>query len=282
MKYHSVEYYCEEKNIEYSIKHCSVWRKFINLLSIIAIILVALNCINIRDKNEAMDDNIYHIYKRNLSEFKNVDDSGLGYNCKNIQLKYKVDEENDTLLISESCNSEDYIKYSDIKTNDKCNNIDYNDLSKQLTLEELDNVLDNLDERPSISNLYNIWNHVLGIAKEGFDDMLKDLSYYIEDYLLRYEYQRYHYIRGRRPVCRGTEYSTWYKSMHYIGEALSSTDIENTLKFYNLIKDGASIEEMKNFIYTFIKYYDTLKNDLYNEHKKIFTERMKNPQRLDI
>ncbi|SCQ12674.1 Plasmodium exported protein (PHISTa), unknown, putative [Plasmodium sp.] len=280
MKYHSVEYYCGEKNIEYSVKHCSVWRKFINLLSIIAIILVALNCINIRDKNEAMDDNIYHIYKRNLSEFKNVEHPCLRCSSENFQLKNKVDEENDTLLISESCNSGDDVKYSDIKTNNKCNNINYNDLSKQLTLEEVDNVLDNLEERLSNADLYNIWNHVLGISKEGFDDMLKDLSYYIEDYLFKNEYEDYDVCH--KHMCLKTMKRTWYKSMHYIGEALSSTDIENTLKFYNLIKDGASIEEMKNFIYTFIKYYDTLKNDLYNEHKRIFTERMKNPQRLDI
>lgn len=39
---------------------------------------------------------------------------------------------------------------------------------------------------------------------------------------------------------------------------------------------------MKKFICSFIKYYDKLKNDLLNEHKNIFTERMKNSQRLDI
>lgn len=70
--------------------------------------------------------------------------------------------------------------------------------------------------------------------------------------------------------------------MHDIGETLSCTDIENTLNFYNLVKYGASINEMKKFICSFIKYYDKLKNDLLNEHKNIFTERMKNSQRLDI
>ncbi|SOS81834.1 Plasmodium exported protein, unknown function, putative [Plasmodium sp.] len=70
--------------------------------------------------------------------------------------------------------------------------------------------------------------------------------------------------------------------MHDIGVALLSTDIEHTLNFYKLVKDGKSIDEMKNCIYAFIKYYDTLKNDLFNEHKTIFTDRMKNIQRLDI
>ncbi|EWC90705.1 hypothetical protein PFNF54_00351 [Plasmodium falciparum NF54] len=58
--------------------------------------------------------------------------------------------------------------------------------------------------------------------------------------------------------------------------------------FYDFIsiiiydKNGKSIDEMKNCIYAFIKYYDTLQNDLFNEHKTIFTQRIKNTQRLDM
>nr|SPJ13237.1 Plasmodium exported protein, unknown function [Plasmodium sp. DRC-Itaito] len=70
--------------------------------------------------------------------------------------------------------------------------------------------------------------------------------------------------------------------MHGIGFALSCTNVEHNFNFYKLVKDGTSICEMKKFIYVFIKYYDTLKNDLYKEHKTIFTERMKNPQNLDM
>ncbi|SOV84142.1 Plasmodium exported protein (PHISTa), unknown, putative [Plasmodium sp.] len=285
MKYCCVGYYSEETHIKNTKNVCSFSRIFLNFLSITGILLlnIVLNSIILYDKNEPYHEGVYDIYRRNLSELKNVQHSWLRSSSENLQLKNMVDEKNnDTVLSSKCCNSECDVKYSDVTTKDKCNNINYNDLSKQLTLEELDNVLDNLDERPSNIDLYNIWNQVLGVSKEGFDDMLKDLSYYIEDYLLTYEYQRYHYIRGRRPVCTGTEYSTWYRSMHDIGEALSSTDMEHTLKFYNLIKDKASIEEMRNFIYSYIMYYQTLKYDLYNEHKRIFTERMKNPQRLDI
>ncbi|MBZ2160254.1 hypothetical protein K1I93_09360 [Streptococcus australis] len=70
--------------------------------------------------------------------------------------------------------------------------------------------------------------------------------------------------------------------MHDIAVTLSSTDMEHALNFYKVVKDRTSIDEMKNFIYAFIKYYDTLKNDLFNEHKTIFTERIKNTQRLDM
>nr|SPJ13345.1 Plasmodium exported protein (PHISTa), unknown, putative [Plasmodium sp. DRC-Itaito] len=70
--------------------------------------------------------------------------------------------------------------------------------------------------------------------------------------------------------------------MHDIEVSLSSTNVEHTLNFYKLVKYKTSIDEMKKFIYTFIKYYDTLTNDLFNEHETIFTEKMKNTQRFDM
>ncbi|SOV83696.1 Hypotetical protein [Plasmodium reichenowi] len=44
-----------------------------------------------------------------------------------------------------------------------------------------------------------------------------------------------------------------------LGFALSSTDVKNTLNFYKVVKDRKSIDEMKNYIYAFIKYYDKIK-----------------------
>ncbi|ETW44310.1 hypothetical protein C923_05088 [Plasmodium falciparum UGT5.1] len=70
--------------------------------------------------------------------------------------------------------------------------------------------------------------------------------------------------------------------MHDIGVTLSSADMENPLNFYKLVKYGTSIDERKKLIYAFIKYYDTLKNDLFNEHETIFTDKMKNTQKLDM
>ncbi|CDO61622.1 Plasmodium exported protein, unknown function, fragment [Plasmodium reichenowi] len=70
--------------------------------------------------------------------------------------------------------------------------------------------------------------------------------------------------------------------MHDIGVELSSTGMKNTLNFYKFVKDRTSIDEMKNYIYAFIKYYYALKNDLFNGNKTIFTERMKKTQRFDM
>ncbi|SOS81608.1 Plasmodium exported protein (PHISTa), unknown, putative [Plasmodium sp. gorilla clade G1] len=85
-------------------------------------------------------------------------------------------------------------------------------------------------------------------SKNAFDEMIKDLWLYIEDYLNKYEYQH----------------------------------MQHTLNFYSLVKNGASIDEIKIFIYLYIKCYDTLQNDLFNEHKKICTGRVKNSKGLDM
>ncbi|SOS79042.1 Plasmodium exported protein, unknown function, fragment [Plasmodium sp. gorilla clade G1] len=58
--------------------------------------------------------------------------------------------------------------------------------------------------------------------------------------------------------------------------------MEHTLHFYGLVNDEASIDEMKNFIYSFMNYYGTFIIYLYNERKNVFTERMKFSKILDF
>ncbi|EUR66687.1 hypothetical protein PFBG_04267 [Plasmodium falciparum 7G8] len=187
MKCHCVEYYSGQNHIKNTTKICSDKRIFSNLLTISGIFLVlVLNCIIICDKSETENVEIYDIYRRNLSEVKCVEHSGLRGNNGKVELK------NNIAFSSEGYNSKDHLKYNGVGTKKKCNNINYNDLSKQFTLEELHTVLDNLEERPSNEDFYGIWNLVLGITKEGFEDKVKYLWLYIEDYLKKYEYQCYH------------------------------------------------------------------------------------------
>ncbi|EUT66616.1 hypothetical protein PFAG_06130, partial [Plasmodium falciparum Santa Lucia] len=131
-------------------------------------------------------------------------------------------------------NSEDDVKYNGVINKKKYNDINYNDLSKQLTLEELHTVLDNLEEHTSNEDFHGIWNNVLGITKDGFEDKVKYLCLYIEDYLKKYECQCYHVWDSLNPICVNTKYRTWYKSMHEIGVALSSTDRKCIHDFFGL------------------------------------------------
>ncbi|ETW38365.1 hypothetical protein PFTANZ_00983 [Plasmodium falciparum Tanzania (2000708)] len=61
--------------------------------------------------------------------------------------------------------------------------INYNDISKNLTETELREVLKSFKECPPKENLRNIWNHTIGLAKEGFYNQLKDLKGSIQKYL---------------------------------------------------------------------------------------------------
>ncbi|EUT87408.1 hypothetical protein PFAG_02231 [Plasmodium falciparum Santa Lucia] len=185
MKYDYVEYFSEENHIPNTTKvrliMLKIMKFLINYWSIVG-------CNNIW--------RCYHIYKRNISESESVEHTRLNSTSENVDLENSIDEPNNNISFdSEGFNSEDDVKYNDVTTEGKYNNINYNDLSKQLTLEELHIVLDNLEKRPSKEDFYNIWDHVLGITKKGFDDMLKELALYIEHYLLKYEYQSYHFFR---------------------------------------------------------------------------------------
>ncbi|ETW42801.1 hypothetical protein C923_02766 [Plasmodium falciparum UGT5.1] len=93
MKFHYVGYYSEEENMKNTLKICSVRQIFLNLLSIVGIVLVViLNSISICEKSETMNDGIYFIHRRNLSELKDVEYSGLRSNNEIFKLKNTVDE----------------------------------------------------------------------------------------------------------------------------------------------------------------------------------------------
>ncbi|ETW36563.1 hypothetical protein PFTANZ_02728 [Plasmodium falciparum Tanzania (2000708)] len=92
MKFHYVGYYSEEENMKNTLKICSVRQIFLNLLSIVGIVLVViLNVIYVK-KSETMNDGIYFIHRRNLSELKDVEYSGLRSNNEIFKLKNTVDE----------------------------------------------------------------------------------------------------------------------------------------------------------------------------------------------
>ncbi|SOV20011.1 Plasmodium exported protein (PHISTa), unknown function [Plasmodium sp. gorilla clade G2] len=88
------------------------------------------------------------------------------------------------------------------------NNINYNNVSNKFTLKVLHNVLDSLKKRSYDEDLYNMWNHVLNVAKKVFDHILKDLWLYIEDYILKYKYQYYHICIQYNYICLKSMYIT--------------------------------------------------------------------------
>ncbi|SOV83976.1 Plasmodium exported protein (PHISTa-like), unknown function [Plasmodium reichenowi] len=59
--------------------------------------------------------------------------------------------------------------------NSSINNINYNDISKKLTRQELFDVLDSFKECPPRQDLLNLWGHALGVNKEGLNVLFKKL-----------------------------------------------------------------------------------------------------------
>lgn len=133
-----------------------------------------------------------NIYKRNLVQVeKNKTSKRKKY------LKHKKEDIDKTkanandLKCNELCLEEN--KHSinnDLGKSNKeneCNistcHINYNDISKNLTETELREVLKSFKECPPKENLRNIWNHTIGLAKEGFYNQLKDLKGSIQKYL---------------------------------------------------------------------------------------------------
>ncbi|ETW33056.1 hypothetical protein PFTANZ_06224 [Plasmodium falciparum Tanzania (2000708)] len=94
MKYHCVEYYSEENNTQNTKKDRSI------LINII-----------ICNTGETMDETIFHIYRRYISQLESI-------------------KHNNIPCDSQGCNSEDNVNFSDTTTEEKYNNINYNDLSK--------------------------------------------------------------------------------------------------------------------------------------------------------
>ncbi|SCQ12609.1 Plasmodium exported protein (PHISTa), unknown, putative [Plasmodium sp.] len=227
------------------------------------------------EKSETFDSVIFDIYRRNLSDLKNVQNSWLRSRSENNEFKNCVDEK----VKLKNIVVEKGILKNSVEEKVKLKIREEENVKLKNTEDEkvqLKNFVDEKTNNNSLSSECSNGEVDVKYTKDGFDDMLRDLSYYIDDYLLKCEYQRYD-VRDTHK-CLNTMYRIWNTSMHNIGVALSSTDMEYTIKFYNLVKGGGSIDEMNNFINLYIKYYGTLKNDLFNKHIAIFTEKMKNPQ----
>ncbi|SOV11122.1 Plasmodium exported protein (PHIST), unknown function [Plasmodium sp. gorilla clade G2] len=222
--------------------------------------------------------NISNMYERNLGEaqknrngsqrkrnlkLKNEDVSKTKYNTNNIKSNEQSVEEN------KNCNNND-MKNNNVqnKSNSSVNNINYNDLSKNLTEKELYNVLNSLKECPSKEDLRNIWTHTLGVAKEGLDDIYQQLKASIQKYL-------------DNEVCLGTdEFSDkifvykdmWNEQISRFCQSVGNEQGEYTNKFFSLINDKHTLDDILKFIYSFLEYFHTIKNELHEKHQKELLE----------
>ncbi|CDO62022.1 Plasmodium exported protein (PHISTa), unknown function, partial [Plasmodium reichenowi] len=148
--------------------------------------------------------------------------------------------------------------------------INYNDVSKNLTETELREVLNSFKECPPKEDLRNIWHHTVGVAKEGFYNVQKDLKGSIQKYLDndiyvgKYEGYKNIYLYERM----------WGECISRLYETILTEELHYSRKFFSLINGKHTLDDILNFIYSFLEHIEILKNELHGKHKKEFSEKI--------
>ncbi|SOV20120.1 Plasmodium exported protein (PHISTa), unknown function [Plasmodium sp. gorilla clade G2] len=213
-----------------------------------------------------------NVYKRNLGE---VEKESNGSQWKR-NLKVKNEDVNKTKSngniksneqnVEEnkhSINHDDKNINGEKKSNNSISDINYNDLSKNLTEKELLDVLSSLKECPPTKDLGNIWTHTVRVAKEGLGDIKKDLKESIQNYLDN------DYSDTTSCIKKKLVYATiWEENIARFNRTVEREQEKYTNDFFNLIKDESTLDDMRKFIYSFLEFFKILKEELYQDHQK--------------
>ncbi|CDO66491.1 Plasmodium exported protein (PHISTa), unknown function, partial [Plasmodium reichenowi] len=196
-----------------------------------------------------------NIYKRNLVE---IEKNKTSYRKK--YLKHKKDDIDKTegnvndLKCNELCLEENKNSINnDLGKSNKENesnisicDINYSDISKNLTETELREVLNSFKECPPKEDLRIIWSHTLGVAKEGFYNVQKDLKGSIQKYLdndidsgfCDGDIKIYLYA------------SMWDECISEFHKTVATEELEYSKKFFSLINGKHTLDDILNFIYS--------------------------------
>ncbi|SOV84238.1 Plasmodium exported protein (PHIST), unknown function [Plasmodium reichenowi] len=220
--------------------------------------------------------NISNVHERNLGEVEE-------YNYwpqRKSYLKYKKEDVN---KIKSNINKRKYNeqmveKYENIIKNNlwnmnmekenynHINNMNYNDISKNLTEKELRDGLNSLTVCPSKEDLRIIWAHTLGVAKGGLDDVLNmlkglvqkclDNGVNIDDCMNPYTpfYMSYPRI--------------WDESRSGLCRTVANEEAYYSKFFFRLINSKHTLDDVLEFIYSFLEHFDKLKKELREYHQE--------------
>ncbi|SOV84245.1 Plasmodium exported protein (PHIST), unknown, putative [Plasmodium sp.] len=231
--------------------------------------------LNISLENKSLEIvKISNLYERNLGEAeKNNKSSKRKRNLKNKKedVNKTKSKENNTKSNEPKVEDKKYSTGNDhenTKVENKSNspvcNINYNDMSRKLTEKELHDVLNSLETCPPKEDLKNIWNHTIGVAKEGLDDIQKQLKasiqkYLDNDFLTSIEYSS-HRVFSYDYILKG-----YILKLH---QAVTSEELLHTKDFFSLINGKHTLDDILKFIYSFLEHFETLKKELYKKYQK--------------
>ncbi|SOS80816.1 Plasmodium exported protein (PHIST), unknown, putative [Plasmodium sp. gorilla clade G1] len=219
-------------------------------------------------------------HERNLGEVEKYNN----WPQKKNNLKYKKEDVNKTNsnINMRKCNERRVEKYKNIISNnlwnvtmenESCNyinNINYNDMSRNLTEKELRDVLDSLEKCPSKDDLINIWSHTRGIAKEGFDNVLNVLKASIQKYLDNDIHDHYDKNKGKFIYDR-----IWNQNLTSFCETVANEEAKYNNDFFRLINSEHTLDDILKFTYSFLEYFEILKKKLQIEYQEELFRRIR-------
>ncbi|CDO65800.1 Plasmodium exported protein, unknown function [Plasmodium reichenowi] len=191
-----------------------------------------------------------NVISRKLAEVCTQNYSGLGN--ENIKNSYEENTE-----ITKSCCK------NDIKTcneesehNESQTSQDDVDITKQLTREQLHDIVNSLGEIPSREFLLNLWKQTLEVSKDGLEPRRAELGEYKEKYGEGYEYNTRNKKKRKK--------TNYHKEFD---QRLSIHENDYTNKFKTLIEGSLTVNELRSFIFLFIAFFHNLIDYLFHRYK---------------
>ncbi|CZT99684.1 hypothetical protein PFAG_04210 [Plasmodium falciparum Santa Lucia] len=221
------------------------------------------------------------IYSRNLCEIKKGGfESFLNKICK-YKLWNKKDDLNKKKIKKKKNkeNNEDSKEQNINKNKDSCNNVtdansmkkedsikvhNNNFISKQLTKEELYDLLYTLVEVPERKILLLLWNQTIGLYNEQLEDLLKEIYNFLPNRVYRNqknsEGRSFYKIISREKI--------FDECVTNCREELAIKKVELTKGYYDLLNTKKKMDDIRNFIFSCIEQFEKLINNFCNKYKK--------------
>ncbi|SCQ12616.1 Plasmodium exported protein (PHISTa), unknown, putative [Plasmodium sp.] len=274
-KYSIFPWYTSDESHKRILHHISF--KFL-CLSLYMIGLYYVSLTNLYEYNSLEQIKYCKVFSRNLAEVKIPKQKKLkkdffksGKKSKNEnEVNNKDTNEQNSDESKNCCNGNSESNQMGNENNDSTNYINYKDMSVQLTKEQLYDVLNSLTKVPSKENLIHLWNQTLGVNKEELNVLLKDLLTFIPENTIgdRFAFRRVSDIEDPYLLM-------WFNFMTDFGKA-TSNEKDFTRNFYDLIKGKPSIDDIRNYIFSFLEEFQHEYNEIYKKCKKDIHSLMKN------
>ncbi|SOV11130.1 Plasmodium exported protein (PHISTa), unknown function [Plasmodium sp. gorilla clade G2] len=257
--------------------YCSSYIKYI-CLTICVIGMLYIKYTNKYGIHSSSDIQIHNVFLRILSESQeeshpSMRNTNSKENSKKSKVKNNKNTDNDDKkkLDNNQDKEEKKKKNNKSKTentettkNNKKSNLDYNNLNNRFTKEEMKNLIDSLNEIPPKQDEENIWKHALKTANSGTDKIANEL--------MKLE-KKHGKCSEERPNNSGRYEPVLIKQPDEFNERLKIHENDYTSKFNDLINREHTLDELKNFIGSFLEGFERLIEFLFHKYKIKFEQK---------